>query len=110
LDIPVAARANLARIKFIQSDREYRRPSPTPVSRPTGGANSLDAAVAGVGHEPGTVARTNRYQYRKLPAAFQRTANRVLAIWGDGEVYDSALGFLSFVFRIHGVQPDAPTG
>src|ERR1019366_8902108 len=41
---------------------------------------------------------------------FQRTANRVLAIWGEREVYDSALGFLFLVFRIHGVQSDAPTG
>src|ERR1022692_157230 len=28
---------------------------------------------------------------------------------GERGVYDSALGFLSLVFRIHGVQPDAPT-
>ena len=43
---------------------------------------------------------TNIASYR---LRFRRTANRVLAIWGEREVYDSALGFLSLVLRIHGV-------
>src|ERR1035437_6226417 len=64
------------------------------------------AAVGGRARWPDrTVTNIASYRLR-----FRRTANRVLAIWGEREVYDSALGFLSFVFRIHGVQPDAPTG
>src|ERR1035437_11035952 len=62
------------------------------------------------GGGPGTVARQNSYQYRGLPPAFPANGQPRARHLGGRDVYDSALGFLSLVFRIHGVQPDAPTG